>query len=72
MTSSGSAISAKTNDGVDSNGKPAIAREARRQRAAIYWGDEMGLRSDHASGTSYAPVGHTLVTRVTTSVWARA
>ena len=44
---------------------PAIARQARQDKAAIYWGDEMGLRSDHVTGTSYAPVGHTPVIRAT-------
>ncbi len=44
---------------------PAIARQARREKAVIYWGDEMGLRSDHVTGTSYAPVGHTPVIRAT-------
>lgn len=44
---------------------PAIARQARRAKAAIYWGDEMGLRSDHVTGTSYAPVGQTPVIRAT-------
>ena len=44
---------------------PAIARQAKREKAAIYWGDEMGLRSDHVSGTSYAPVGQTPVIRAT-------
>ncbi len=44
---------------------PALAREAKRAQAAIYWGDEMGLRSDHVSGTSYAPVGQTPVIRAT-------
>ncbi len=43
---------------------PAIARQARRDKAAIYWGDEMGLRSDHVTGTSYAPVGRTPVIRI--------
>lgn len=38
---------------------PAIARQAKREKAIIYWGDEMGLRSDHVTGTSYAPVGRT-------------
>jgi len=36
---------------------PAIVRDAKREGATIYWGDEMGLRSDHVTGTSYAPVG---------------
>ena len=44
---------------------PALAREAKRERATIYWGDEMGLRSDHVAGTSYAPVGETPVVRAT-------
>ena len=44
---------------------PAIARQARRDKAAIYWGDEMGLRSDHVTGTSDAPVGRTPVIRAT-------
>ena len=44
---------------------PAIGREAKREKATIYWGDEMGLRSDHVSGTSYAPLGQTPVVRAT-------
>jgi transposase len=44
---------------------PAIARQAKREGAVIYWGDEMGLRSDHVTGTSYAPVGQTPVVRAT-------
>ena len=44
---------------------PAIARQARRDEATIYWGDEMGLRSDHVAGTSYAPRGQTPVIRAT-------
>lgn len=44
---------------------PMLARQAKREHAAIYWGDEMGLRSDHVTGTSYAPVGHTPVIRAT-------
>lgn len=43
----------------------AIARQAQRERAVIYWGDEMGLRSDHVTGTSYAPIGQTPVIRAT-------
>ena len=44
---------------------PAIARDAKREGATIYWGDEMGVRSDHVTGTSYAPVGQTPVIRAT-------
>lgn len=40
---------------------PAIARAARSEGALILWGDEMGLRSDHAAGRSYAKRGHTPV-----------
>ena len=44
---------------------PALVRDAKRERATIYWGDEMGLRSDHVTGTSYALVGQTPVVRAT-------
>lgn len=44
---------------------PTIARDAKREQAAIYWGDEMGLRSDHVAGTSYAPLGQTPIIRAT-------
>lgn len=44
---------------------PAIVREAKREGATLYWGDEMGLRSDHVTGTSYAPKGETPVIRAT-------
>ena len=44
---------------------PAIARDAKREKAAIYWGDEMGLRSDHVAGTSFAPLGQTPIIRAT-------
>lgn len=44
---------------------PAIAAQAKREKAAIYWGDEMGVRSDHVTGTSFAPVGETPVIRAT-------
>lgn len=36
---------------------PAIARQARRDKAVIYWGDETRLRSDYVTRMSYAPVG---------------
>lgn len=38
---------------------PAIARRAKRENAEIHWGDQMGLRSDHQTGTSYAKRGVT-------------
>jgi len=44
---------------------PALVRAAKREQATIYWGDEMGLRSDHVTGTSYAPLGQTPVVRAT-------
>jgi transposase len=40
---------------------PAIRRQAKREKAAIYWADEMGLRSDHVTGRSYGRRGHTPV-----------
>lgn len=38
---------------------PAIREAAKREKALIYWGDEMGVRSDHQAGRSYAPRGRT-------------
>lgn len=38
---------------------PAIRGRAKRENAEIHWGDEMGLRSDHQSGTSYGRRGKT-------------
>lgn len=40
---------------------PAIRAAAKREKARIYWGDEMGVRSDHQAGRSYAPKGQTPV-----------
>ena len=40
---------------------PAIRRRAKREKAEIQWGDEMGLRSDHQTGTSYGRRGQTPV-----------
>ncbi len=42
---------------------PAIVREAREQNAEILWGDEMGLRSDHQSGTTWGEKGRTPIVR---------
>lgn len=36
-----------------------IRRAAKRLQARIYWGDAMGVRSDHQAGRSYAPRGRT-------------
>ena len=40
---------------------PAIRAQAKREKAEIHWGDEMGLRSDHAVGRSYGLRGKTPV-----------
>lgn len=44
---------------------PTLARRAKREKATILWGDEMGLRSDHAAGRSFAPKGKTPVVKKT-------
>jgi transposase len=44
---------------------PEIERQARRDRAEILWADEMGLRSDHQAGRTWAPIGETPVTKAT-------
>ena len=38
---------------------PAIRTQAKLEKAEIYWGDEMGMRSDHQTGTSYGREGRT-------------
>ena len=40
---------------------PAIVKQAKREKAEIHWGDEMGLRSDHQAGRSYGRRGKTPV-----------
>jgi len=40
---------------------PKIAAAAKRETAQIHWGDEMGLRSDHQTGTTYGRRGQTPV-----------
>lgn len=42
-------------------GYPAVRHQAKRETAVIHWGDEMGLRSDHQTGTSYGRRGKTPV-----------
>jgi len=44
---------------------PAIRAQAKRDGAQIWWADEMGMRSDHTAGTSYAPRGRTPVVAAT-------
>lgn len=41
---------------------PAIRKQAKREKAEIYWGDEMGLRSDHSVGRSFSRKGQTPIT----------
>lgn len=38
---------------------PEIRERAARENALIYWGDEMGVRSDHSVGRSYGRRGQT-------------
>jgi len=38
---------------------PAIAKRAKKQGGEIYWGDQMGLSSEHFAGRSYSPKGQT-------------
>jgi transposase len=44
---------------------PAIAAEARRVGASIYFADESGIRSDYHTGTTWAPKGQTPVVAAT-------
>lgn len=44
---------------------PAIKKRAAKEKATIYFGDEMGMRSDHQAGKSYAPKGKTPVIKST-------
>ena len=44
---------------------PQIERQARKDGAEILWADEMGMRSDHTTGTSWSPVGKTPVVKGT-------
>jgi transposase len=40
---------------------PALEKQAKAENAEIHWGDQMGLRSDHQTGTSYGRRGYTPV-----------
>jgi len=40
---------------------PAIRTRAKREKAGIWWSDEMGMRSDHHAGRSYGRRGRTPV-----------
>ncbi len=44
---------------------PAIKKQAQKENAVIYFGDETGMRSDHQAGKSYAPKGETPVIKRT-------
>ncbi len=44
---------------------PKIRKRAKREESEIYWGDEMGLRSDHNVGTSFGKRGKTPVVKGT-------
>lgn len=43
---------------------PSIVRRAALEKASIFWGDEMGLRSEHQTGTTWGEKGQTPVVRV--------
>jgi len=40
---------------------PRIRRQAKAEQGEIWWGDEMGLRSDHQTGTTWGRRGETPV-----------
>jgi len=44
---------------------PAIAAQARREAAVVYFADESGIRSDYHTGTTWAPKGQTPVVAAT-------
>ena len=44
---------------------PLIHKQAKREKATIHWGDEMGLRSDHNVGRTYGLKGKTPVVKHT-------
>ena len=44
---------------------PSIQKLARKDKATIYWGDEMGLRSDHNVGRTYGLKGKTPIVKRT-------
>ena len=44
---------------------PSIKRKAIKEKAVIYFEDEVGMRSDHQAGKSYAPKGETPVIKKT-------
>lgn len=44
---------------------PALQKQAKKEKAEIFFGDEAGIRSDYHSGTTWAPKGKTPVVETT-------
>jgi transposase len=44
---------------------PAIRKKAKQEKAQIFWGDEMGLRSDHNAGRSFSKRGRKPIIKTT-------
>lgn len=44
---------------------PAIRKQAKQEKAQIFWGDEMGLRSDHNAGRSFSKRGRKPIIKTT-------
>lgn len=44
---------------------PEIRKQAKKEGATLYFGDEASVRSDHHSGTTWAPVGQTPIVEKT-------
>lgn len=42
---------------------PSIKKQAKKEKAVIYFGDETGLRSDHQAGKTFSPKGKTPVVK---------
>jgi transposase len=43
---------------------PAIVHQAALEKGEIFWGDEMGLRSEHQSGTTWGEKGQTPIVKI--------
>jgi len=44
---------------------PAIRKQAKQEKAQVFWGDEMGLRSDHSAGRSFSKRGRKPIIKTT-------
>ena len=44
---------------------PAIRKQAKQEKAQVFWGDEMGLRSDHSAGRSFSKRGQKPIIKTT-------